>query len=127
MRAVESFGASVVGIELSETLAQKSESSTVVAQLPGISVKSNTPDGAYAVLVVEHLADHEALFLETARVIGSGEVLALAANHPVWTAPDSSPITDTDTEILWRSGEYFSSGTVDVAAGEGLSLSTTAT
>ncbi len=40
------------------------------------------------------------------------------ANHPVWTAPDSSPITDTDGEILWRPGEYFSNGTTEVTAGE---------
>jgi SAM-dependent methyltransferase len=120
MRAVAASGANVLGVELSETLARESGSPSIVAQLPEIPVKSSSVDGAYAVLVVEHLADHRGFFSETARVVRSGGVLAVVTNHPVWTAPDSSPITDTDGEILWRPGEYFSSGTTEVTAGEGI-------
>ena len=67
-----------------------------MAQLPEIPVKSVSVDGAYAVLVIEHLADHETFFSEAARVVRSGGVLVVLTNRPVWTAPDSSPITDTD-------------------------------
>ncbi len=49
----------------------------------------------------------------------SGGVLALVINHPMWTAPESTPITDADGEVLWRPGEYFSSGSSEVPAGEG--------
>ena len=90
--------------------------------MKGVSV-----DGAYAVLVVEHLADHRGFFSETTRVVRPGGVLVVVTNHPVWTAPDSSPITDSDGEVLWRPGECFSSGTVDVAAGGGIVTFTTAT
>jgi ubiquinone/menaquinone biosynthesis C-methylase UbiE len=105
---------------LSETLARKSGAHSIVAQLPEIPVRNASVDGAYAVLVVEHLADHRGFFSETARVVRSGGVLAVVANHPIWTAPDSSPITDTDGETLWRPGEYFSNGTTEVTAGEGI-------
>jgi hypothetical protein len=44
--------------------------------------------------------------------------LGLVINHPVWTAPDSTPITDDDGETLWRPGEYFSNGTTEIPAGE---------
>jgi hypothetical protein len=46
-------------------------------------------------------------------------VLALVINHPIWTAPDSTPITDTDGELLWRPGEYFSTGKTEIPAGNG--------
>ena len=120
MRAVAASGANVLGVELSETLARESGSPSIVAQLPEIPVRKGSVDGAYAVLVVEHLADHRGFFSETARMVTSGGVLAVVANHPIWTAPDSSPITDTDGENLWRPGEYFSNGTTEVTAGEGI-------
>jgi hypothetical protein len=40
-------------------------------------------------------------------------------NHPVWTAPGSTPITDSDGETLWRPGGYFTEGISRLAAGEG--------
>jgi hypothetical protein len=39
-------------------------------------------------------------------------------NHPVWTAPGSTPITDIDGETLWRPGAYFSPGKTTEPAGE---------
>jgi hypothetical protein len=74
--------------------------------------------------VIEHLPDHQAFFSETARVVRSGGVLAVVANHPVWTAPESSPISDGDGEALWRPGDYFSADSTEVTAettaGEGI-------
>ena len=120
MRAVLSLGASVQGVELNETLARRSHSPGIVARLPGIPIRDDSYDGGYAVLVIEHLSDHMAFFSEIARVVRSGGVLAVVANHPVWTAPESSPITDTDGEVLWRPGEYFSADSTEVTAGEGM-------
>jgi SAM-dependent methyltransferase len=117
MRAVESLGVSVQGVELSETLAGHSDGATVV-ELPEIPVRDDSYDGAYAVLLLEHLVDHKVFFSDTARVVRPGGVLAMVSNHPVWTAPESSPITDTDGEILWRPGEYFSTGSTEVVAGD---------
>jgi hypothetical protein len=37
-------------------------------------------------------------------------VFGLVINHPTWTAPGSTPITDDDGEVLWRSGDYFGQG-----------------
>ena len=119
VRAVAVSGACVHGVELNEALARESDSPSIIARLPGIPVRNNSVDGVYAVLVLEHLADHHAFFSETARVVRPEGVLAVVANHPVWTAPESSPITDTDGEILWRPGEYFSAGSTKANAGEG--------
>ncbi|MFB3044362.1 MAG: class I SAM-dependent methyltransferase [Acidimicrobiia bacterium] len=120
MKAVASRGASVQGVELNETLARKSYGQSIVAQLPRIPIRDDSYDGGYAVLVIEHLSDHEAFFSEIARVVRSGGALAVVANHPVWTAPESSPVTDTDGEVLWRPGKYFSADSTEVTAGEGL-------
>ncbi len=120
MRAVATSGAGMHGVELNETLARESDSPSFVARLPAIPVRDDSYGGAYAVLVIEHLADHQAFFTEVARVVRTGGVLAVVANHPVWTSPDSSPITDTDGEVLWRPGEYFSNGSTEVGAGGGV-------
>ena len=124
MKAVASRGASVQGVELNETLARKSYGQSIVARLPRIPIRGDSYDGGYAVLVIEHLPDHQAFFSETARVVRSGGVLAVVANHPVWTAPESSPISDGDGEALWRPGDYFSADSTEVAAettaGEGI-------
>jgi len=118
MREVQSTGAVVLGVEVSESLAMLTPGRTVVAELPQIPMGTDSLDGAFAVLVLEHLLDHVSFFTETARVVRSEGVLALVVNHPIWTAPDSTPITDTDGEVLWRPGKYFSTGKTEVPAGE---------
>lgn len=117
MRSVRARGGRVFGVDISEELAGRSPG-VVVAELPGIPVANRSVDGCYAVLVIEHVADHGALFAECSRVTRRGGVLALVANHPVWTAPGSTPITDSDGEVLWRPGDYFSSGLSEVPAGD---------
>ena len=119
MRAVAESGAAVYGLDVSEQLASRADAPTIVARLPGIPIKPNSLDGAYAVLVLEHLADHDSFFAEVARIVRSKGVLALVINHPMWTAPNSTPINDADGEVLWRPGDYFSPGSSDVMAGEG--------
>ncbi|MGH8914059.1 MAG: class I SAM-dependent methyltransferase [Acidimicrobiia bacterium] len=122
IRAVTAIGASAHGVELNQTLARRSAEAgpTIVGELPGLDfLGDDSYDGAYCVLVLEHLEDHQRLFIESARVVRIGGVMALVMNHPIWTAPDSTPISDSDGETLWRPGAYFSTGTVDEAAGEG--------
>lgn len=118
MRSVGEAGATVHGVDLSPELAGRA-GSAVVAQLPGVPFADGSYDGVYSVLTLEHLIDHEAFFAEAARVARPGGVLALVINHPTWTAPESTPITDVDGEVLWRPGRYFELGETEVPAGEG--------
>ena len=120
MKSVAATGATVHGIELNVHLAKLSALAgpTIIGELPELGfLADDSYDGAYCVLVLEHLPDHAHLLSEAARVVRANGVMALVMNHPVWTAPGSTPITDFDGEILWRPGAYFSSGSSDEPAG----------
>ena len=120
MRSVIAAGAGAHGVELNPGLARRSSGAgpIVIGELPDLGfLVDDSYDGAYCVLVLEHLADHDHLFQEAARVTRLGGVLAVVMNHPIWTAPGSTPVTDTDGETLWRPGVYFSTGTVEEPAG----------
>jgi SAM-dependent methyltransferase len=118
MRALTRLGARVVGLDVNEGLA-RAASPAVVARLPGIPLQAASVDGVYAVVVLEHLEELGVFFRETARVSRTGGVMAVVMNHPTWTAPGSTPISDTEGETLWRPGDYFGEGSTEVAAGEG--------
>jgi SAM-dependent methyltransferase len=117
MRTVSSYGATVHGLDINPDLARYADPA-VVAEVNAIPVRDDSYDGIYSVLTLEHVSDHERFFLEAARVTKPGGVLAVVINHPVWTAPDSTPISDADGEVLWRSGEYFSRGSSEIAVGD---------
>ena len=120
MRALEQVGAEAIGIEVNSLLAQSSSVTgrTVVDTLPDLAaIADNSVDGACCVLVLEHLEQAAPFFESVARVVRPGGVLGLVSNHPVWTAPNSTPITDEDGEVLWRPGDYFSPGSSQVPAG----------
>lgn len=119
MRAMATVGAIVHGLDLSLELASRAERA-FVAELPGIPIRDAAYDGVYCVLTLEHVVDHQTFFEEAARVVRKGGILAIVVNHPVWTAPDATPITDQFGEVLWRPGEYFSSGLTEMPAGDGL-------
>jgi len=114
MRAVGEAGGAVVGCDLSpELLGQALASAPVVrARLPSLGwLATGRLDGAYAVLVLEHIADVESLFDQAARVVRAGGVLAVVANHPAFTAPGAGPLIDpTDGEVSWRWGPYLQEG-----------------
>lgn len=86
-RVEEVFGATVVGVELVEDLARRSGRPVVVGRLPDIPLADGSVDGAYAVLVLEHLDDHESFFAEAARVVRRGGFLAIVSNHPTGPLP----------------------------------------
>ena len=113
-RSVKEFGSSVSGVDISLDLVRESGVTSLVADLLALPFRDNTFDGAFSVLVLEHLQEQAAFFSEAARLVKPGGVLAVVSNHPIWTAPGSTPIEDTDGEVLWRSGEYFSDGTTEV-------------
>jgi trans-aconitate methyltransferase len=113
MRTVKAAGSRVVGCDLSQLLLSRAirHGPVVRCALPSLKwVKPSTFDGAYVGLVLEHLRNEKAFFSSAASAVRSGGVLALVINHPIWTAPKSSPIEDAGGEILWRPGEYFGRG-----------------
>ncbi len=116
MRSMADLGASSWGIDANADIVV-GVPGTIVTFLPTIPIRDQTVDGVFAVLTLEHIQDHRTLFVESARVTVPDGVMAVVMNHPFWTAPGSTPITDEDGEVLWRPGEYFSSGSSDMPAG----------
>jgi len=107
MSTISQLEVKVIGVDVSEELVAISGSQVAVADMPPIPIRDNAVDGAYSVLTLEHIGDHVEIFKESARVTRPGGVLALVINHPIWTAPGSTPITDEEGEVLWRTGDYF--------------------
>ncbi len=121
MAAIAEAGAIPVGVDAVADLVGRASrhGRAVHAEIPPLDfLADGEVDGVVIVLVLEHLADEAAVFAETARVTRLGGVLALVVNHPIWTAPSSTPIGDEE-EVLWRPGEYFSTGWSDERAGQG--------
>jgi len=114
MRALAGRDISLVGCDISSNLARRAsvEGPAVVAELPDLDwLQDDSVDGAYAVLVLEHLDELAPLFAACARVVRRGGTLAAVLNHPAMTAPGSAPVFDPDDgEILWRWGDYFGEG-----------------
>jgi SAM-dependent methyltransferase len=118
MRRVAAAGVRVVGCDVNLNLLRQANGAVVKATLPDLRwARSDGFDGAYMALVLEHLADEEALFQAAARVVRERGALAVVINHPIWTAPGSSPIEQEDGEVLWRPGRYFGRGHSDEPAG----------
>lgn len=118
LRTIGALGAKPFGLEINHELASRAGMLSVVGDATATPFRQATFDGAYVVLVIEHIGDHVSFFQECSRLVTPGGVLALVANHPIWTAPGSTPITDDDGEVLWRPGEYFSHGTSQVPAAD---------
>jgi len=123
MRALAGSGVFVVGCDISGGLASRAseDGAVVVARLPDLDwLQDGAVDGAFAVLVLEHLDEVEPLFGACARVVRGGGGLVSVLNHPAMTAPGSAPVFDpNDREILWRWGDYFGSGSTCEPAGRG--------
>lgn len=120
MRVITSQGSRVVGCDLSLMLLGRAIQwgPVVRCMLPALTwVRPASFDGAYAGLVLEHLRDEGAFFASVADAVRPGGVLVVVINHPIWTAPKSSPIEDAGGEILWRPGLYFGRGKSNEPAG----------
>lgn len=120
MRAMAARGADVVGLDANEALARRA-GRAFVARLPRLdAVRAGSVDGAFVVLVMEHLPDVTPLFGEARRVVRPGGGLTAVVNHPFYSAPGAVAVTDpVDMEILWRPGDYLDDGFSDEPAGEG--------
>lgn len=122
MRDVVTAGALIAGVDLDDQLLNLARAYGPVLryQIPNLACIADAAfDGCVVSLVLEHVADHVTMLSELARVTSSGGVLALVANHPVYTAPGSAPIEEPDGETTWRPGRYFSHGFTDEPAGAG--------
>jgi len=121
MSSVKAEGSRVVGCDLSELLLTQALKNGPVVKcvLPDLRwLRPSSLDGAYVGLVLEHLRDEKAFFRSVAEIVRSGGVLVVVINHPIWTAPKSSPIEDAGGEILWRPGTYFGRGSSKEPAGD---------
>jgi SAM-dependent methyltransferase len=120
MAALVQRGSRVVGTDSSLLLLMEAagQGPVVQARLPDLGwVAPTSFDGACLSLVLEHIEEEAGLLAQAAAAVRAGGVLATVLNHPVWTAPGSSPILDDDGEVLWRPGRYFSRGFSDEPAG----------
>lgn len=117
IRTIRDAGSIVLGLDASLDMVKRAGGG-VVADLRQTPIRKGSVDGAYSVLTLEHVEDHRAFFAEAACMTRPGGVLAVVINHPVWTAPGSTPISDSDGEVLWRPGDYFSGGWSGLPAGE---------
>jgi SAM-dependent methyltransferase len=121
MRAVLDRGSGVVGCDLSLELLRRARPATVVrARLPELGwLRPGSVDGAYVVLVLEHLRESSALFRRVAVGVREGGCLALVMNHPAYTAPGAGPVVDpTDGAVLWQWGPYLEETSGREPAGE---------
>jgi SAM-dependent methyltransferase len=120
MAALQRAGSVAVGVDVAPDLLERAAAFGEIhqAEVPSIPLDSDSVDGVAIVLTLEHIRDEEEVLAEAARVVRPGGVLAVVINHPIWTAPRSTPIIDEDAEMLWRPGEYFSAGWSDEPAGE---------
>ena len=116
-------GVVTVGVDLSPELARAAarRHPVVRSRLPDLGcIRDGAADGAYVVLVLEHIRDTGRFYAEVARVVRPGGRLTMVINHPVYTAPGSGPVIDpADGELFWRFGRYLSPGASSEPAGDG--------
>ena len=70
--------------------------------------RPDSVDAAFCCLVIEHVADADALLAEAARVLAPGGTFLLVVNHPVFQGPGSGFVDDQILdERYWRVGPYL--------------------
>ena len=110
----------VLGCDLSAELLQRARrfGPVVRCELPHLAwLRDGVAAAAFSIFVLDLIEDHVAFFSETARIVAPGGSLVVVINHPTFTAPGSVPLIDDDGRVLWRWGEYFTSGTSTEPAG----------
>jgi len=110
-RVMRRLGGDVVGCDVSGALLRTAAAwgPVVECRLPQLGwIRTAALAGAYAVLVLEHIADLDELLAQTHRVVRPGGWLVSVANHPAFTAAGSGPVVDVDDgELSWRWGPYL--------------------
>lgn len=110
-RMLRDLRGDLVGCDVAHDLLTRCRGAAPVAQcrLPDLGwLQPGSLEGAYAVLVLEHLAELRRMFQELHRVVRPGGSLVVVANHPAFTAAGAGPIVDvSDGEVLWRWGPYL--------------------
>ena len=82
--------------------------SYVRAEGEHLPLASGSVDAAFCCLVIEHVADADALLAEAARVLAPGGTFLLVVNHPVFQGPGSGFVDDQILEErYWRVGPYL--------------------
>lgn len=120
MSKLSGKGARVIGCDFNRLLLSKAAAvgPVVAAKLPQLTwVRQGSFDKALVGLVLEHLPDERDFFHQVAAAVRRAGVMTIVINHPVWTAPKSSPMEDSSGETLWRPGVYFGRGHSDEPAG----------
>jgi SAM-dependent methyltransferase len=118
---VSQAGGKVIGCDLNQDLLRlaREVAPVIRTRLPALDwARPASFDGAYVGLVLEHVEDEMEFFRQVAAAVRPGGRLAMVINHPIWTAPGSTPIEDPGGEILWRTGTYFGRGFSDEPAGK---------
>jgi hypothetical protein len=112
----------MIGTDLSMSLLHHAYATAPVVQavLPELSwLRDASLERAFSVYLLDLISDDATFFTETARVIKPGGYLVVIINHPVFTAPGSTPLIDDDGQVLWRWGSYFEPGSSSEPAGNG--------
>jgi SAM-dependent methyltransferase len=115
-------GGEMIGTDLSMSLLHHAYATAPVVQavLPELSwLRDASLERAFSVYLLDLISDDATFFTETARVIKPGGYLVVIINHPVFTAPGSTPLIDDDGQVLWRWGSYFEPGSSSEPAGNG--------
>ena len=110
------LGGPIIGTDTTASLLDVAVAAgpTVQAALPDLSwVRPRSFDRAVCVGLLDLIADHRALFENTATIVRPGGHLLVVMNHPVATSPRSEPLVDPDGEVLWRWGSYLEDGRFD--------------
>ena len=115
-RLVEEHKTAVIGVDPSPVqlanarAASKPGDSISYIEAEGeyLPIRSQSVDGAVCCLVIEHVADADALLTEAARVLSDGGMFLLVVNHPVFQGPGSGFVDDQILEErYWRVGPYL--------------------
>lgn len=113
--------ARTIGCDVSPRLLEKAApvGPVVRCRLPDLGwLRPDAVDGAFAILVLEHLSDLQ-LFDAVARAVKPGGQLSVVMNHPAFTAEGAGPLMDpSDGEFLWRWGGYFEEAETEMRAGD---------
>lgn len=109
-------GARVIGVDPSRAQLSNGRSASdpsdaiayVEADGEHLPIRSRSVDGAVCCLVIEHVADADALLGEAARILCVGGMFLLVVNHPVFQGPGSGFVDDQILdERYWRVGPYL--------------------